>query len=314
MSHLDEVRLMAKIARMYYDQGMRQKEITEQLSIHQSTVSRLLQRAREANIVRISVAAPPGIFGDVEDALQKKYGLKEAIVVETRSDEEHLMRDLGAAAGFFLQTSVKPGTIVGISSWSRTLFAMVDTLHSSDCGRGGKVVQILGGFGASETQHQAMQLTQRLASLISATPVLLQAPALVGSVEARRVLMRDPAIRATTDLFEQVNVALVGIGSMEPSNILVSSGNAFSEREREQLRELGAVGDICFRFYDKTGKPIRSPLNQRVVGIELDTLKRIERVVGIAGGPGKVAAIRAALLSRRLNVLITDLETARNLL
>src|SRR5579875_2757391 len=291
MSHLDEVRLMAKVARMYYDQGMRQKDITDQLSIHQSTVSRLLQRAREANIVRISVTTPPGIFGDVEDALQKKFQLKEAIVVETRNDEEHLMRDLGAAAGFFVQTSVKPGTVIGISSWSRTLFAMVDTLHSSDCGRGGKVVQILGGVGAAGTQYQAMQLTQRLASLIGATPVLLQAPALVGSVEARRVLMRDPAIKATTDLFEQVNLALVGIGSMEPSPILVSSGNAYTEKEREDLRQLGAVGDICFRFYDEAGKPIKSPMNQRVVGIELDALKRIERVVGIAGGKGKLPAI-----------------------
>ncbi|HEX4156654.1 MAG TPA: sugar-binding transcriptional regulator [Acidobacteriaceae bacterium] len=304
---------MAKIARMYYDQGMRQKEITDRLSIHQSTVSRLLQRAREANIVRISVSTPPGIFGDIEDMLVQKFGLKEAIVVETRSNEEHLMRDLGAAAGFFLQTSVKPGTIIGISSWSRTLFSMVDTLHSSDCGRGGKVVQILGGVGAAGTRYEAMQLAQRLAALISAKPVLLQAPALVGSVEARRVLMRDPTIRETTDLFGSVNLALVGIGSMEPSHVLVSSGNAYTQKEREHLRELGAVGDICFRFYDAAGKPIRSPLNQRVVGIELDTLKRIERVVGIAGGRGKLAAIRAALLSQRINVLITDLETARSL-
>lgn len=305
---------MAKVARMYYDQGMRQKEITERLSIHQSTVSRLLQRAREANIVRISVATPPGIFGEVEDQLEKKFRLKEAIVVETRSNEEHLMRDLGAAAGFFLQTSVRPGTVIGISSWSRTLFAMVDTLHSSDCGRDGKVVQILGGVGAAGTQYQAMQLAQRLAGLIAATPVLLQAPALVGSAEARRVLMRDPAIKQTTNMFEKVDLALVGIGSMEPSHVLVSSGNAYSEREREELRELGAVGDICFRFYDANGKAIRSPLNQRVVGIELDELKKIERVVGIAGGPGKVAAIRAALLSQRVNVLITDLQTARSLM
>ena len=72
MSRLDEIRLMAKIARMYYDYGIRQKEITERLGIHQSTVSRLLQKARKANIVRISVATPPGIFAELEDALERK--------------------------------------------------------------------------------------------------------------------------------------------------------------------------------------------------------------------------------------------------
>lgn len=315
MPNLDEIRLMAKVARMYYDQGMRQKEITERLCIHQSTVSRLLQRAREANIVRISVATPPGIFSDIEEALQKRFALKDAVVVETRTDEEHLIRDLGAAASFFLQTTVKPGAIMGISSWSRSLFAMVETLHSSDCARGGKVVQILGGFGFAGTQYQATHLAQRLAALVGADPVLLQAPVLVGSAEARRVLMRDASVRQTSDLFAKMSLALVGIGSMEPSKILVNSGNVFSAEERAQLRKQGAVGDICFRFFDKRGNPVHSPLNHHVVGIELEALKHIDRVVGIAGGPGKLEAVFAALLGRHIkNVLITDLNTANKLL
>jgi DNA-binding transcriptional regulator LsrR (DeoR family) len=314
MPHLDEMRLMAKVARMYYDHGLRQKEITERLSIHQSTVSRLLQRAREANIVRISVMSPPGIFNEEEDALEKRFGLKEAIVIETRSDEEHLVSDLGAAAAFFLQTTVKPGTIIGISSWSRSLFAMVESLHSSDCGRGGSVVQILGGFGAASAQHHATHIAQRLAGLIGASPVLLQAPAVVGSAEARRVLMKDASVRQAADLFPRLNLALVGIGSMHPSPILVSSGNVFSAAEMQQMRAHGAVGDICFRFYDAAGKAVRSALNSRVVGIEPETLKGIERVVGIAGGPKKLEAIRAALVGQRINVLITDVNTAESLL
>lgn len=314
MSQLDEARMMAKIARMYYDQGMRQKEITERLSIHQSTVSRLLQRAREANIVRISVMTPPGVFSELENALEKRYGLKEAVVVEARRDEEHLFRDLGAAAAFFLQTTVKPGAIIGISSWSRALFAMVDNLHTSDCGRGGSVVQILGGFAAAGTHLHATHLAQRLAELVGASPVLLQAPALVGSAEARRVLMRDASVRRAADMFSRVNLALVGIGSMHPSPLVISSGNAFSALEMQELKKQGAVGDICFRFFDAMGKQIKSPLNNRIVGIELDALRHIERVVGIAGGPRKLSAIRAALLSNRINVLITDNETANSLL
>lgn len=305
---------MAKIARMYYDYGIRQKEITERLGIHQSTVSRLLQKARKANIVRISVATPPGIFAELEDALERKFDLKEAIVVDTRSNEEHQVGELGAAAAFFVETTVKPNTIIGISSWSRALMAMGETLHPSDCGRGGKVVQLMGGVGNAETQYHATHVVQRIANLIGAEPILLQAPGVVGSVQAQRVLSRDISVRQAADLFDKIDLALVGIGSMEPSPFLVSSGNAFSPAERREIRSQGAVGDLCLRFFDAKGSPVKSALNKRVIGIELDTLKRVERVVGIAAGPGKIPAILGALLSRRINTLITDRQTAKSLL
>src|SRR5271165_4085525 len=246
MSRLDEIRLMAKVARMYYDQGIRQQEITERLNIHQSKVSRMLKRAREANIVRISIATPAGFFPDLEDALENRFQLKEAVVVDSDGDEDRVVRDLGAAAAFYLENTLKPEMIIGISSWSRSLFSMVETLHPSNAGSGGKVVQILGGVGNASTQYQAMLLAQRLAGLIGASPVLLQAPGVVGSAEAKAVLVQDPAVEEAARLFRKLDLALVGIGSLEPSPLLASSGNIFSVQERKQLRRSGAVGDICF--------------------------------------------------------------------
>ena len=218
MSRLDEIRLMAKVARMYYDQGIRQQEITERLNIHQSKVSRMLKRAREANIVRISVATPAGFFPDLEDALESRFQLKEAVVIDSDGDEERVVRDLGAAAAYYVETTIKPEMVIGISSWSRSLFSMVDTLHPSTAGAGGKVVQILGGVGNASTQYQAMLLAQRLAGLIGASPVLLQAPGVVGSPEAKAVLVRDAAVEGAAKLFSKLDLALVGIGSLEPSS------------------------------------------------------------------------------------------------
>jgi len=314
MSRLDEIRLMAKVARMYYDQGIRQQEITERLNIHQSRVSRMLKRAREANIVRISVATPAGFFPDMEDALEKRFQLKEAIVVDSDGEEERVVRDLGAAAAFYVETTIKPEMVVGISSWSRSLFSMVDALHPSNTGAGGKVVQILGGVGNASTQYQAMLLAQRLAGLIGASPVLLQAPGVVGSAEARAILVKDSAVEEAARLFTKLDLALVGIGSLEPSSLLASSGNIFSVEERRRLRRSGAVGDICFQFIDKQGKLVDSPLMKRVIGIDLATLKTAPRVVGIAGGESKVLAILASLKGGWINVLITDRHTAERLI
>jgi DNA-binding transcriptional regulator LsrR (DeoR family) len=314
MSRLDEVRLMSKVARLYYDQGIRQQDITKKLNVHQSTISRLLKRAREENIVRISVVTPPGIFSDLEDALEKRFHLQEAVVVDTSTAEEHMVRDLGAAAAFFVETKVKPGDVIGISSWSRALIAMVSALHPTDRGKGGKVVQILGGVGNPAPQQDATQLAQRLATLLQATPVLLQAPGIVGSAKVKSVLSQDPAVSKAAELFSHIDIALVGIGSMEPSKLLASSGNIFSVDERNSLRQQGAVGDICFRFFDDSGKIIKSPLNDRVIGIELEALRRTQRVVGIAGGASKRAAILGALRGQWIDVLITDKHTADSLL
>ncbi len=314
MSRLAEVRLMTKIARLYYEQGMRQQQITERLNIHQSTISRLLKRARSESIVRISVAVPTGIFSDLEDTLEERYGIQEAVVVDSVGDEEHAARDLGAAAAFWLEARVKPGMVIGISSWSRSLMSMLDSLHQSDQGRNGTVVQILGGVGSPGSQLRATHLAHDLASRIGATSMLLQAPAVVATAEARDILWRDPAVKSAAHLFGKVDIALVGIGSVQPSSLLASSGNIFSAMEQKKIAAQGAVGDICLRYFDAAGQPVKSSLMDRVIGIDLPVLKRASRVVGIAGGSRKLAAIRAAMLGGWINVLITDKHTAEHLL
>jgi DNA-binding transcriptional regulator LsrR (DeoR family) len=310
MARIDELRQMAKVATMYYTQGLKQQEITKKLHIHQSTVSRLLKRAQDTNIVRISVTLPSGIFSELEQKIESKFELTEAVVVESVADERTIARDLGAAAAFFLESTLNPGDIIGISSWSEALLAMVDSLHPSQCAADGKVVQILGGLGNPGADSHATRLTQRLAELTSASAVLLPAPGIVGSAGHRKVLLKDVYVQQATALFGRINVALVGIGALEPSKLLANSGNSFSPKELNVLKRQGAVGDICLRFFDQDGVPVRSALNTCVIAVELADLRRARRVVGVAGGVRKHRAILAALRGRWLNVLITDKATA----
>lgn len=313
MARVDELRLMAKVARMYYIQELSQQSITEKLQLHQSTISRMLKKARTLNLVRFSITTPPGTFADLEDRLTSRFQLKDAVVVDCPAEGEAMVRDLGSALAYFLESTMKPGKIVGISSWSRSLFAMVDALHPGDYCANGKVVQILGGVGNADSEFHAIHLAQRLAGSIGAKPVLLQSPAVVGSVEAQRVLSRDAAVQEASVLFEKLDLALVGIGSMEPSRMLAASGNIFSREERAGLQRLGAVGDICFRYFDSAGRPIRSPLMKRVIGIDLVKLRACRRVVGVAGGIPKVQAISGALRGGLIDVLITDQSAAEAL-
>lgn len=310
MARRDELRLIAKVARLYYERGIRQAEIAAQLDLSQATVSRLLKRAEEERIVRITVSVPHGAFTELEEELQTRYGLKEAIVVESGTDDDQLLRDLGAAAAYYVETTLKSGETIGISSWSSTLVAMVDAMHPLPRSISTKVVQILGGVGNPNAENHATHLTRRLASLTRGEATFLPAPGITGSAESARIYLDDPYVRPTIEQFAQVSLALVGIGTVEPSTLLTSSGNIFNAEELDLLRQRGAVGDICLRFFDQAGAPVLTPLNDRVIGMRLEQLQQLPRSVGIAGGGRKLQAIRGALSGRWVNVLITDRWTA----
>ncbi len=314
MARIDELRLMAKVARMYHTQHLRQTEICARLNIHQSTVSRLLKRAEREGIVRTTVSLPPGTHTETESALQERFGLTDAVVVDCLEDEAQIAQDLGAAAAFYLETTLRPRDIVGISSWSAALLAMVDSMRPSQRWKETRVVQILGGVGSPSAEVHATQVTRRLAALIGGEATLLPAPGVVGSKEARDVLLSDRFVRETLGFFPQITLALVGIGATEPSRALASSGNVFSESELKLLASKGAVGDICLRFFDCNGRAVNTKLNDRVISMELEQLRAVPRVVGVAGGARKRAALEGALAGKLIDVLITDLASAQHLL
>jgi DNA-binding transcriptional regulator LsrR (DeoR family) len=313
MSRIDELRLMTKVAHLYYVHKLKQADICEQLGLHQSTISRLLKRAEREGIVRVTVSAASGTHPELEDALQSGFGLRSAIVVDCSGDEAQIARDLGSAAAYYLETTLKRDDVIGISAWSAALLGMVNAMHGHQRWHGIKVVQILGGVGSPNAEVHATQLTRRLAQVVGGTATLLPAPGVTGTADARRVLLKDPFVREAVSLFRAVTVAMVGIGAIEPSRAIASSGNVFSPRELKQLAHLGAVGDVCLRFFDAHGRPVASPMNERVISMELPDLVKVRRVVGVAGGRRKLAAIRGALAGKLVNELITDVQTAEQL-
>lgn len=313
MANTDELRLLVRVARIYYEQGQTQKSIAERLDLSQATVSRLIQRAHEARIVRTSVSIPNGAFPDLEEELQTRYGLNQAIVVDSIDEDAAILRDIGSAAAFYLEGTLRKGDVIGISSWSATLLAMVDAMRGLPRTVTADVIQILGGMGSPGAEAHATQLTRRLARLTNGEPTFLPAPGLVASDPSRRALMQDPFVAATFRRFEEVSIALIGIGGVQPSQMLANSGNVFIAEEIQMLRRHGAVGDICLRFFDREGNPVRTDLDSRVMAIKLEQLRRTRRSVGVAGGRRKLDAIRGALAGKWINVLITDRFTASRL-
>ena len=314
MGRLNELRLIARVAQMYHVEGKRQAEIADIMRMSQATVSRMLKRAEQEDIVRTTVIPPPGTFADLETALRDRYHLTEAIVIDCSEDRDGaIMARIGEAAAHFLEVTLQQDEIIGVSSWSQTILRMVDNIHPLKSAKAKYVVQILGGMGDASVQTHATQLTARLAKLTGGEPRLLLVQGITSSREAKLVMLADPVVRETMDLFGRLSLAIVGIGAVEPSELLARSGNTFSKQEMAMLHEAGAVGEISYRFYDEAGRPVETPLNDRVIGISLEDLKRADRVMALAGGESKTQAIAGALKLGVIDVLVTDKFTAARL-
>lgn len=309
----EDPRLLSKVSKLYYEQGLTQQEISERLHLSRPKVSRLLQRAREDGIVQITVVSPSGVYPDVEARLEAMYDLEEAVVVDVAqpSSQEAVSREVGVAAALYLQRTIADGQVIGIS-WGTTLNAMVSSLVPTPLRRC-HVVQILGGLGPPEAETHATDLCRRMAHALGCKLTLLPAPGIVDSQEAKAVILSDVYVQRAMALFEKLDVAFVGIGAPTPNSVVMQAVSMLGLRELNDLVAQGVVGDIALRFFDAEGRPVPSDLDRRVIGITLEELKRVPRVVGVAGGPQKPQTIRAALRGRLINVLITDHVTAMEL-
>ena len=314
MAKQDEQRLLVKIATLYYLEGRKQSDIAQLLSLSQSFISRALTRCQKEGVVKISVVQPSNIFLNLEKGIEERYGIKQAIVVDTEDDatDHTIKRAIGSAAAHYLETRLRPKDFIGVSSWSSTIRAMVDEVHAQNLKASG-VIHLLGGVGPNGNVRATI-LTQTLAQHLNCEAWLLPSQSIEGSVEEKKRLVASQDVADVIARFDDVDIAIVGIGILEPSQLLKTSGNYYHEDMLQVLADRGAVGDICLHYYDKHGQPVLQDDEDPVIGMALDKIKKCPNVVALAGGKDKVAAIKGAMQGGYIDVLITDFPTARMLI
>jgi DNA-binding transcriptional regulator LsrR (DeoR family) len=306
----DKLALLTKVALMYHEEEMKQKEIAAELNIPQTRVSRMLAVAAKVGIVRTTVVPPADTHVHLERALRRRYDLLDVAVAPAIEGHDH--RLLGGAAADLLSLMLGTDEVIGISPWSDTLLAVVDAMHVHPRRVATQIVQLVGGVGNRAAQVSATRLAVRLAEVTGGEPVFVAAPGVVANRDARDALLSDAYVRHAVDAWSTLTTALVGIGA--PLDPWQRAGSTVSEEDQQRLREAGSVGDVCLHFFDAQGRQLATPFQDRRVGIPADVLTQVPRRVAVAGGLRKTEAIRAALLGGWINVLVTDSAVAAALL
>ena len=214
ISEIENLRIIAKVAHLYYSVGLDQVEIASRLEISQARVSRLLSSAKELGIIKSVVLTPEGLFSDLERAVEEKYGFKQVHVVDINGEtESELMHTLGdVLASVFVLLPIENRSI-GFTSWSRSFRNFVSALQSSKKIQVKKVVELLGGVGQPALQHLTSSATENFARITDSEAIFLRVPGVVKSKEMRDVLTKNYSqTQKALSEFPNLDVAMVGIG------------------------------------------------------------------------------------------------------
>lgn len=308
----DQVHNLVRAARMYYEENLPQEEIARALSKSRPTVSRMLAAARERGIVHIEIKVPLDRVEDLERALIERFGLTDCRVVVAPPGESPGVDHLGRAAADFLQLILHDGMTLGVS-YGRALAATAKYLEPKRALHL-DVVQIIGAMGSDDPEIDGPDIARALAHAYDARCRYLHVPLLVDSPSSRDILLRDRNVSQTLRMATGADVALLGVGTLDPRDQSPLLNGYLTRKEVADIRRAGGVGHICGEHYSATGKRLSIEVNERTVGIGLANLTKIPTIVAVAGGVTKAPAIVAGIRGGYLNTLITDDRAALRML
>jgi len=311
---MDETtRLLVKIAILYYNEKLTEQEISNRLGISRPSVSRLLKKAFEKGIVEIKINSQDD-FTSLEKEIERRYSLYEVKIVEYKQENNDILKkELGKAAANLLIRYIKNGDIIGVS-WGTTIATIPKFLKVNKKYDRTLFLPLVAGLGQANYEIQPNNIAMEFAKAFGARWQLLHAPAIVENINVKDSILSDAMVKKTLNIAENANFAIVGIGGQINTSTILESGY-FGINEINELNKVAAVGDICSRFFDINGNPCKKiEINDRIIGITLEQLKNINKVIGIAGGKNKIQAIRSVLKGGYINILVTDSFIAQELL
>jgi DNA-binding transcriptional regulator LsrR (DeoR family) len=306
----DGAALVEQVARLFYEEQLTKIEIAARLGISRFRVARLIDRALADGVVRIEFRSAPGQDRALGAAVVERFGVGRCVV--SVSDDPASVARLAAEV---VDGLLEPGESIGIA-WGSTLARVVRAMPIRDDPTI-DVVQLAGSSPRLGSDADPGDLTRVLAERLGATHHRMHAPAFVDTPELRSALLRLPDVAGVVSRYRELAIALVGIGAFGDEGSGVSSSllrsGALSAADARRLVRQGAVGDLIVHPFSATGRFLAPDLAARALAIGVDDLRRTPRVVAVASGAAKIAAIRGALATGVPGVLVTSAATAGEL-
>jgi len=310
----DREELLADVAEMYYQEGQTQADISKEIGITRSAISRMLTEARQKGIVEIYIHRPLRYHDNLETELIEKFNLQGAHVISWQNNQRYgeLRKRLGRAASLVLNEIIQPNNIIGIA-WGTTVQATIDAVETHE-NENIRVVQLLGVLGSTRHAYSGQALVERLARKLNGEGIYLYTPFIVENENTAKFLRDDLSVREAISLGKQCDIALLGVGSTKPEFCSLFQGSHITKQDLTMIINSKSVGDVSGHYFDISGKLSDVDFHKRLMGITQKDLLNIPTRLGVAGKEEKAEAIFGALRGGYINLLVTDNLTATRIL
>jgi deoxyribonucleoside regulator len=303
--------LIAEVAQLYYHEDKNVKEIASIFDTSPSSISRLLNEAKKLKIVQVIIRYPFLTVPSLGQQLKKHLGVKEAYVLpEFRGKYPELMERVGKLAARVLEEHLEDGMTLGVSlgvavAYTAQAFTMPRDIKCT-------VVRL---HGASDNEIiEGNNLAQIFSAQLGNQFKIIPSPFILQSRSSCESILREPSVQDVLRVAEESEIALIGMGALDPSVSTLLRNHLLTETELNELKAACAVGEICGKHYDANGVELDTEFNHRIVSIDLEKFRHMKYVIGVAAGKSKVNPILGAVHGSLINILVTDADTARLLL
>ncbi len=307
MSELEKKRFLAKIASLYYLEGLTQQSIANKLNISRTKVSRYLTRARSEGIAEIKINYPAKDFSGLEYQIEKKYKISECIIVNTLESSETTIEAMSGSLNNILSRILEDGSYIGIG-WGGSLREMakyINVMEKNDI----KVVPMIGGLGKTGTGVHTNSVAKNIADRMNGISYMIHSPAVLDNREVKEIVEKDSNVSEIMGMSSKIDTAIIGMSDIGMDSTLIKTGS-FTEEDFKYLKSLDVVGDVNLIFIDENGNHVPNKIDERIVRVPLEGLRKIKHVIGVAFGKRKLKVLLGALRGQIINVLFTDEETA----
>jgi DNA-binding transcriptional regulator LsrR (DeoR family) len=309
----EKKKLLAKIAYMYYVEGMNQSQISKELGIYRTSVSRMLTQAKEEGIVEIKINSFDSELYNLETKMKERYGLKRIEIVPTDESDSVYEKEekLSQVAANFIRKHIENGSVVGLS-WGSSVGGAVNKIEKKYL-ENSTFLPIVGGPSHINSKYHVNTLVYELAKKFHGESIFVNASVIQETKELAKGILNSNYFEELKSYWERLDTVIVGIGG--PLSYKKSKWrDLLTDEDFEDLKLREAIGDCCCCFFDKEGKISKGNLYERRIGLSLDKLPEIPFSIGIARGKVKARSILGLLRKGYINTLMTDQETVLEIL
>lgn len=304
----DSIAFATEVCWQYYVNGMTQAEVAEALNTTRLRVNQAIQRAKSLGIVKIQIESPYVPRVELQESVRNHLNINRVVIAPARRNPYNYHNAVGAALAGLISERMRARAwkSVGVS-WGATLDQAIQRLPRQSHPHL-EIISVLGGT-AQGNSFNTFGIASGLAERLGANYSLLIAPAYLSEGVDRNAFLSQDIFAAHFQKFAKLDAVILTASDVSPLSFLVINGLP-GDVTPESLAAKGAIGDVLGQYLDSEGRTINQSLDNRRIGIDLESVERIPEKILAAAGEHKVPIIRAASKRGLVDTLVTDDLTA----